>query len=74
MVSRQVYFFISVRGRRQPVIPFEQTFMGYVIDDSYNESYKSQPEVEGKMNRVLQFIDSSANSLLRRWQKVIFLR
>ena len=30
------FFFISVRGRRRPVIPFEQTFIAYAIVDSYN--------------------------------------
>ena len=38
VINDCIYFFISVRGRRQPVIPFEQTFMDYGIDDSYNES------------------------------------
>ena len=32
------FFFISVHGRRRPVILFEQTFMAYVIVDSNNES------------------------------------
>ena len=32
------FLFISERGRRQPVKPFEQTFIAYVIVDSYNLS------------------------------------
>ena len=52
VINDCIYFFILVRGRRQLFIPFEQTFIDYVIDDSYNESYKSQPEDERKMNRV----------------------
>ena len=32
------FFFISVRDRREPVKPFEQIFIAYVIVDSYNLS------------------------------------